>query len=114
MKRSGYDDADPDPDPDWALRDEKFATIEERDFVRKEFLPIPALVSRLNRRHRRRYNGQPFDEAEWELVPETWDHEHCEVCFEHIMPGMTYWESGRDTLLCDRCYDRYLRPPGVA
>ena len=51
MMRSGYDDADPDPNPDWGMRDEKFATIEERDFVHKEFQPIPALVSRANRGH---------------------------------------------------------------
>lgn len=113
MKRSGYDDADPDPNPDWAMRDETFATIEERDFIHMEFQPIPALVSRADRGHWQRYHGQAFDEAEWELVPEMWNHEHCEVCREHIEPGMTYWASSLDTFLCDRCYDRYLRPPGV-
>ena len=46
-------------------------------------------------------------------MPETWDHEHCEVCYEHIEPGMTYWASSRDTFVCDRCYDHYLRPSGA-
>jgi hypothetical protein len=114
MTRSGYDEPEPDHNPDWVLRDEKFATIDRRDFVQVTFQPIPALASRTNPGHWRRYHGQPFDEAEWELVEGMWDHEHCDVCFAHIEPGMTYWSSKNDTFLCDMCYDRYLQAPGIA
>ena len=108
----GYDE--PDPISDWTICDEKFATIEGRDFVQKVFQPISALVKRDHPGYWRRYAGRPFDEAGWKLVPEVWDHEHCDVCFARVAPGMTYWASSDNTFLCDMCYDRYLRPPGVA
>jgi hypothetical protein len=106
MTRSGYDE--PDIEPDWSQRDEMFAKMDRRDFKRATFKPIPALVSRGNRGSWTRYYGQAFDDTEWELVPDMWDHEHCELCFAHIEPGMTYWNSRNDTFLCDRCYDHYL------
>ena len=108
MTRSGYPDTEPDPAPDWEHRDKVFAAIEERDFAHKTFHPIPALRSRADPGRWTRYHGQTFDAGEWELVEGMWDHEHCEVCFAHIEPGMTYWASSRDTFLCDCCYDRYL------
>jgi hypothetical protein len=91
MKRSGYDE--PDPISDWTICDEKFATIKA------------ALVKRDHPGYWRRHAGRPFDQAEWKLVPEMWDHEHCDVCLARVAPGMTYWASSDNTFLCDMCYD---------
>jgi len=41
-------------------------------------------------------------------VPSGWDHEHCELCNEHIDAGMFgYCDSG-ERWMCEKCYERYV------
>jgi len=44
------------------------------------------------------------------LVPGGWDHEHCELCREHIDNGDFGYQDKDDNWLCENCYDRYVKP----
>jgi hypothetical protein len=45
-----------------------------------------------------------------QLVPGGWDHEHCEICREHIDHGDFGYQDRDDHWLCEDCYDKYVRP----
>lgn len=43
------------------------------------------------------------------IVPEGWDHEHCEICNSHIDPGDKYFHHAEDNaFLCVSCYEKYV------
>jgi hypothetical protein len=54
------------------------------------------------------YHGGPYNEEEYELVENLWDHEHCGVCHFSIEEGHSYWEDGEGAILCDACHDHYV------
>lgn len=46
------------------------------------------------------------------VVPDGWDHEHCEICNFTILRGMHAWRtSDLNSWLCDACYDQYRAGP---
>ena len=99
------------PIDDWSTRDEQFATISDRAFVRKTFHEYPSLRSKSPRNgyiESIPYRGQAFDANEWLIVPGGWNHEHCSLCWTTIKEGMTYSVNGNEvTILCDYCRDHY-------
>jgi hypothetical protein len=48
------------------------------------------------------------------LLPEGWDHEHCELCNFSIEPGMTAYVDEDDHYLCSKCYSAYRVPRSLA
>jgi hypothetical protein len=42
------------------------------------------------------------------LVPGGWDHEHCQLCNEHVDAGMFGYCDPRDRWMCEKCYERYV------
>jgi hypothetical protein len=113
-KRSGHDDYS----GIWGnpFYDDHAKEIASFDFVHKEFAPKPGLVSPASDAGGtviEPYSGQPFDPEEKRLVQGVWDHEHCGVCFYSIGEGETYWENTDHFILCDACYDHYVRRRGA-
>ena len=98
------------PIDDWTTRDVEFAGVTDRAFSQKVFNTHSSLRRNLpdGLREWKQYNGEPFDESVWELIPGGWDHEHCSLCWARIADGMTYWANGGEfKLLCDYCHDHY-------
>jgi hypothetical protein len=91
----------------------EFDEIFDREFTLITFTKVPALVSRKrtdNQRHWKEYRGEDYDEQEFDLVKDAWDHEHCSVCSFTIKPGNSYWyNKNRIKLLCDECHDFLLQ-----
>jgi hypothetical protein len=55
-------------------------------------------------------------EANEVLVPEGWDHEHCELCNKHIYPQTPYYLHMEDEwrpLLCEFCHERFATTHSV-
>lgn len=44
-----------------------------------------------------------------QLVPGGWDHEHCELCREHINNGDFGYRDEDGQWLCENCYDKYAK-----
>ncbi|HTP30785.1 MAG TPA: hypothetical protein VMJ75_01350 [Candidatus Acidoferrales bacterium] len=44
-----------------------------------------------------------------QLVPGGWDHEHCQLCREHINNGDFGYRDEDDHWLCESCYDKYVK-----
>ena len=45
-----------------------------------------------------------------QLVPGGWDHEHCQLCREHISHGEFGYRDEDDQWLCENCYGKYVMP----
>jgi hypothetical protein len=86
----------------------------DKEFTRTVFVPYPALVCKqLVNGHRswKPYYGGQYDQEEYDLVKDMWDHEHCSICNFKITEGYTYWfNEGRICLLCDECYEYFKKP----
>ncbi len=95
---------------------EEFADIMDPVFVQRTFVTRSALVARAlvnGCRVTKDYHGEHYDPELYDLVPGTWDHEHCSVCLFTICDDHTYWENGeRIKLLCDACHEVYQRGCG--
>lgn len=93
----------------------EFAEILDRAFVRRTFASRAALVAKKPVNGNRTwadYQGQAYDESQFDLVEGMWDHDHCNVCFFSITDGFTYWENAdRIKLLCDACYEALIEAP---
>jgi hypothetical protein len=46
--------------------------------------------------------------SEPRLVHEAWDHEHCDLCKNHIDSGNLGYCDPRDRWMCEKCYERYV------
>ncbi len=46
--------------------------------------------------------------SEPRLIPLGWDHEHCELCREHIDIGMFGYRDSNERWVCENCYARYV------
>jgi len=97
------------PIDDWSNRDEQFAKVSDRAFVRRNFSSYPSLRRVCDGLAEwKPYDGGPFDATEWVVVPGGWDHEHCSFCMAKIVDGMSFWANGNDViLLCDYCHGHY-------
>lgn len=50
----------------------------------------------------------PPSGADQRIIPGGWDHEHCELCHEHIDHGDFGYRDRDERWLCEKCYDRYV------
>ena len=100
-----------DFDEDWTALDADFVEIRDLQFEHKTFRSKPSLRRRVAHEgwiQETEYNGQPYNAAEFELIPNQWDHQHCTLCFAIINDGLTYWTNKNEvTILCDRCFEHY-------
>jgi hypothetical protein len=48
------------------------------------------------------------------IVPGGWDHEHCELCNEHIDAGHVGYCDPSEHWVCEACYARYVVPHDLA
>jgi hypothetical protein len=91
----------------------KWDEIGVKAFNQTVFQPYSALVFKdLVNGHRmfQPYSGGPYDKDKYDLVKDQWDHEHCSICNFKIMKDCSYWfNTGRVHLLCDACYDFYIK-----
>jgi hypothetical protein len=51
----------------------------------------------------------PNDQRAEGLVTGAWDHEHCEFCDEHIVPGDVAYVDFGDHWVCKECYAQFVR-----
>lgn len=93
---------------------EKSAWITDLSFRKERWKNQSALVSKDGRRRRPYREGDEFDPALWELVPDGWDHGRCAICFdyiceheEHGFPDSYLNDSG--AWVCPPCYELYFR-----
>lgn len=91
----------------------RFNEINDKHFVRKTFISIPALITRQPVNGHRLwipFHGDDYDREQFDIVNDTWEHEHCSICFFKIDVDYTYWASKkRSSVLCDECYDAFER-----
>jgi hypothetical protein len=68
---------------------------------------------------RRMHRGRPFNksldvnDASANVVPDGWDHEHCELCWAKIsrLPAdSAEGYSDGDRWMCVECFNRYVHP----
>ena len=102
--RSGYDKTD---EWDNEYYRDLFSEITDLRFRHRTFKRGTALVSKSGTTEA--YLGQPFDPECFSLVPNGWEHEHCQVCMFTISDGHMYWVSDDGTCLCDTCYEYFVR-----
>ena len=103
---------------------EEWETFRRCRFVQRTFHPYPCLVIEpLNDEGGslwKPYRGEPFDPAVYELIEGGWDHEHCDVCYAHIVDGNEYWanDGPEHVDLCIVCYplvqDEMHAAPGTS
>jgi hypothetical protein len=43
------------------------------------------------------------------IVSGGWDHEHCELCWQHIEPGAVTWRDPDGHWVCHDCYTTYVQ-----
>jgi hypothetical protein len=77
----------------------------------KIWKPIPALIDK-NGKTSRPFIGQQFDPNYFDLVPNGWDHDHCEICTQKISDKEAWgdiegYNSGLDWI-CKQCYGLFM------
>jgi hypothetical protein len=100
---------------EWKLVDLELSVKQcrEIDWNHERWRPRPALVNP-NGGTVSLYRGQKYDPTKVDLVPDGWNHDHCEICCwtlhesddEQHAIGYT---NGRGSWLCSECYDLFLR-----
>lgn len=55
------------------------------------------------------YDPDTFSEAEYEIVPGMWDHEHCAICWKRVQEGDPFWQNSEKHILCPSCHARFQK-----
>ena len=42
------------------------------------------------------------------IIPGGWDHEHCQLCNEHVDIGEFGYRDSEENWICGKCYERYV------
>lgn len=99
-------------DPDEKQWRDALGTQPARDFQLRVFYSAPAMVKKEpvnGHRMWSKYDPTKFSDAEYELMPGMWDHEHCAICWEKIGEGDAYWENSQKRILCPTCHAKFER-----
>jgi hypothetical protein len=101
----------PTDDPYWNDFREDADTFRGQHWEFRQYRSEPALYKR-DGTVARRYQGEPYDPAEWEVREVAWDHEHCHFCFLKISDGVSDgikagYANGKEWL-CPTCYQRII------
>lgn len=63
---------------------DKSAWITDLSFRPEHWTRQPALTSKDGTQQMLYREGDEYDPALWDLVPNAWDHDHCAICWTHI------------------------------
>ena len=88
-------------------------TLRTRSFRLQQWESQPALVSKDSRTLAVYEDGADFDRSRWDLVPDAWDHEHCNICMAHICNEEDHgfqkaYFDGEGTWVCPPCYQEHV------
>jgi len=96
-------------------RDEIIKTLRTGTWVLEKWTRQPALVAR-DKRCIAFYHGQEYDPEEFDLVPDAWGHDHCELCFKTITDFVREddkapvvdegYTDGKNWVCCE-CFDKH-------
>jgi hypothetical protein len=83
------------------------------NFELKEWLPSAALFPISGSDASAKYHGQSFDPAEFRLVEDGWDHDHCPFCHITVSDraydgGITEGYTDGYNWVCPKCYRQHL------
>ena len=77
----------------------------------KIWKPIPALIDK-NGNTSRPFVGQKFDPNHIDLVPDGWDHDHCEICTQKISNKEDWGDidgyNHELDWICKQCYSLFM------
>lgn len=79
----------------------------------RKWKPIPALIDK-NGRTSTPYLGQNYDPNLVDLIPDGWDHDHCDICTKTISDKENYrdWVTDGYNLnndwICEECYNLFM------
>ena len=97
-------------------RDELVAAFRKDAWTLEKWTRQPALVAR-DRRTITFYHGQEYDPEKYDLVPDGWGHDHCELCFKTITdftredgraPVVDKGYTNGNSWICCACYRQHL------
>ena len=97
-------------------RDEMVEVFRKDIWTRQKWTRQPALVAR-DGSYTQFYHGQAYDAEKFDLVPDGWDHDHCELCFKTItdfvreegrVPVVDEGYTNGDSWICRQCFQKYL------
>lgn len=82
-------------------------------WTHKVWTPTPALIDKISGSCRQ-YVGQKFDPKYFDLVPDGWTHDHCEICYETISKEKGYgcnegYEADNGDWICNDCYNLFIK-----
>jgi hypothetical protein len=82
-------------------------------WTHKVWTPTPALIDKTSGSSRQ-YVGQKFDAKYFDLVPDGWTHDHCEICYETISNKEGYgdnegYEADNGDWICNDCYNLFIK-----
>jgi hypothetical protein len=98
-----------------AVRRDKEGFVRKLSFVRQPYADKDMLIARAPNEAGYYvsgiYDGKPYDETKFRLVPGGWDHEHCYICSAKVLAGAEWWVTHpvnfEDEMgLCLECHDR--------
>lgn len=92
---------------------EKIKSYRQHVWQLQKWKNTPALVHRGDSNRIVEYLGQVYDEDNWEIVIDYWDHAHCEFCWAKISqgcPDVDYEEGYTDghSWICPGCFSKYF------
>jgi hypothetical protein len=100
----------------WRLADirENIAWAKTKKWTRAKWKPRAALVGKLSKT-KREYYGQAYNPQDSDLIPEGWNHDHCEICCwtlhftDKEADGIGYASETFRQWLCSECYDLFVK-----
>jgi len=97
-------------------REELIEAFKQDTWVRRKWRKVPALVAKDGSRIVL-YGGQEYDPALFDLVPDGWGHDHCELCFKTITdfvreggqaPVVDEGHTNGSDWVCCECFAKYI------
>ena len=91
---------------------DQIAACRTRSWRRQGWHRRPALIQRVGGTVSL-YQGQTFDPAKIDIVPDGWSHDHCAICWWTLRDSGSDEESvgytnERDDWVCIECYHQFL------
>lgn len=84
-----------------------------KQWAKRRWTRRPALVDKGGGSVRLYSNGRDFDPDKFDLVPDGWSHDHCEICWWTLHEtddpdeGIGY-EADDGSWICQECYERFI------
>jgi hypothetical protein len=102
---------------------DKTLLIETIDYLRqlnwthKVWQPTPALIDKSSGLSRQ-FVGQRFDPHYFDLIPDGWTHDHCEICTQRLTNIPDYgepngYEAENGDWICTNCFNLFITPTDI-